>query len=109
MTSLAVCIRFVHLGSCALLVGAFAVLTLVARPTFRRGGERCKTIQEHVDRRLRTIAGWSVLAALVSGLLWLLIQTATMAGQSLGQAIALEPVSRVLTGTHFGRVWASRL
>ncbi|HYL79911.1 MAG TPA: CopD family protein, partial [Candidatus Acidoferrum sp.] len=55
------------------------------------------------------LAGWSLLIALVSGLMWLWVQAATVSGQPLTEALAMSTLGRVLTGTQFGRVWGARL
>ncbi|HSB81544.1 MAG TPA: copper homeostasis membrane protein CopD [Candidatus Methylomirabilis sp.] len=109
MTGLTVCIRFVHLSASALLLGTFGFLLLVARPAFRHGGKETFPAWEGFDRALLRLAGWSLLVALVSGLMWIWVQTATVTGQSLTQALALDSLGRVLVWTQFGRVWGIRL
>jgi len=109
VTGVSVCIRFVHLGASTLLIGAFAFLLLVARPAFRHTGKESLPAWEGFDRALLALAGWSLLVALVSGLMWIWVQTATVTGRSLTQALALDPLGRVLVWTQFGRVWGTRL
>lgn len=109
MTGLFVCIRFIHMGSLALLLGTCAFLLLVARPAFRQGGKESAPAWERFHRASLTLASWSLLIGLVSGLMWLWVQAATVSGQPLTQALAMSTLGRVLTGTQFGRVWGTRL
>ncbi|HSB82673.1 MAG TPA: copper homeostasis membrane protein CopD [Candidatus Methylomirabilis sp.] len=109
MIGLSVCIRFVHMGALTILLGAFAFLLLVARPAFSYSGKESLPAWEMLDRRLLALAGWSLLIALISGLMWLWVQAATVSGQPLTQALTIDTLSRVLTGTQFGRVWGTRL
>jgi putative copper resistance protein D len=101
--------RFVHLGSLALLLGAFAFLLVVARPAFRASGESAREELTRFDRRLLRLAVWSLLTAFVSAVLWLAIQTAEMSGRAFWQALRPEIVGTVLFQTQFGRVWQLRL
>lgn len=109
MTGLAISIRSVHLGALTLLIGAFAFLFLVARPAFKRGGAETSPDFERFDRLLIRLAGWSLLVALVSGLVWLWVQAAIVTGRPLAQALTLDTLGSVLTKTQFGRVWQLRL
>jgi putative copper export protein/mono/diheme cytochrome c family protein/peroxiredoxin len=109
VTDLSVCIRFVHMAASTLLLGAFGFLFLVARRAFRHGGKESVTAWAEFERMVLALAGWSLLIALSSGLLWLWVQTATVTGRSLTQALALDPLGRVLVWTQFGRVWGTRL
>ncbi|HYL81789.1 MAG TPA: hypothetical protein VEU07_13305, partial [Candidatus Acidoferrum sp.] len=109
MTGLSICIRFIHMGSLSLLLGTFAFLLLVARPAYRHGGKESEPARERLDRSLLALAGWSLLVALISGLMWLWVQAASVSGRPLIQALAMDTLGRVLTETQFGRVWGTRL
>jgi putative copper resistance protein D len=109
MTGLTVIIRFVHLGALTLLLGAFAFLILVARPALRRVDESLRPEFERFDRVIFRLAGWSLLVAFVSALLWLGVQTMVMSGQPLRRALTLDTLGSVLGRTQFGRVWELRL
>lgn len=109
MTELAVLIRSIHLAALALLLGAFAFLLVVAGPAFRKAGEALRTDFEGFDRFLIRLAGWFLLVALVSALLWLGVQATIMSGRPLKQALTVETVESILTRTQFGRVWQVRL
>ncbi len=109
MTALTIAVRFVHLGSLTLLIGAFAFLLLVGRPAFRKGGAERALDFERFDRLLLVLAEWSLLIAFASALAWLGLQATVASGLPLGQALTLKTVGTILTGTHFGRVWEVRL
>jgi putative copper resistance protein D len=109
VTSALTAIRFVHLGAVTLLVGVFAFLLFVARPAFKRAPPGGQTSIDDLDRLLVRLAGWSLAGALASAAAWLCLQAAIMSGQPLGQALTLDTMGRVLTGTQFGRIWQLRL
>lgn len=109
MTGLLILIRFVHLGALTLLIGTFAFLLLVGRPAFHRAGATRAPDLERFDRLLLAVAEWSLLTAFASALAWLGLQAAIASGRPLGEALTLETVGTVLTGTNFGRVWEVRL
>lgn len=109
MTELASFVRAIHLGAVTLLVGAFAFLVLVARQAFQKAGPESWPALQRFDRSLLRLASWSLLIALVSGLVWLWVQTAIVTGRPLSQALTLETVGSVLARTQFGRVWQIRL
>ncbi len=109
MNVLAALTRFLHLGSITLLIGVFAFLPLVARPAFRKATETDGEEFARFDRVLLRLIAWDLLAAAVSALLWLAVQTAEMSGRAFWQALHPEIVGRVLFQTQFGRVWQLRL
>ncbi|MCI0483239.1 MAG: copper homeostasis membrane protein CopD [candidate division NC10 bacterium] len=109
MTGLLAFIRAVHLGALVLLMGVFAFLLLVARPAFRKADPQRTPDLERFDRLLLTIGKWSLLATFVSALLWLGLQAALASGQPLTQALNLDTLSGLLSGTQFGRVWEIRI
>jgi putative copper resistance protein D len=96
--------RAVHLAALALLVGAFAFLLLVARPSFRRTSADLRAERAALDRAVMRLATGSLLIAIVTALGWLWIQAALVTGRSLGEVVAADALLSVLTGTQFGRV-----
>jgi len=109
VTGLLIGVRFVHLGALTLLIGVFAFLLLVARPAFRRADASRTPDFERFDRLLLALAEGSLLIAFASALAWLGLQAATASGRPLGEALTIETIGSVLTGTNFGRVWEVRL
>src|SRR5439155_3348714 len=99
MSLLLLAALWVHLLSCVLLVGAFFTL-LLAGPTVRTIARRWEVAVVARSRML-------VLAAIGSGIVWLLVRTAVFEGRS--QA-ALEPraVWHAVLDTRPGLVWLAR-
>ena len=97
MTPLALC-RFVHFMAAMLTFGASAYLWLYAP-------ERLKLVLSPVIRRLALIAS---LVALVTAIVWLLLESASMADD---WSAALDPqaIGAVLSDTAFGHAWAGHL
>ena len=97
MTALALC-RFVHFMATMLTFGASAYLWLYAP-------ERLKRALSPDVRRLALIAS---LVALVTAIVWLALESASMADD---WSAALDPgaIGAVLSDTAFGHAWAGRL
>jgi len=91
--------RFAHYVALSLLFGA-AAFRLLAREA---AGPRTA-----LDTRLRIVALWSSLAALVTAALVLALTAAAMAG-ALGGALDPAVLGVILGQTDFGRVWALRM
>ncbi|AZE95370.1 Copper resistance protein D [Pseudomonas orientalis] len=98
MATLLVLCRFVHFIVVLLMFG-----TCVFRPVLLGAG-----VQPALDRRLLRITRGLAWLGLGSGVAWLLLITASMAG---GWDAALQPatVMLVLSNTFFGQVWAWHL
>ncbi len=62
-----------------------------------------------IERRLFRLAFWSLIAALLSALLWFWLEVATMSELSLKNALSTPAWRAVLFETQFGRVWQLRL
>jgi len=93
MTSAMVLCRFVHFTMVLMLFGAW-----VFRPLLLNGNA------EHLDRKLALTSLWMAIVALFSGVAWLLLITASMAG---AWEAAFDPstLHLVLGNTFFGQVW----
>ncbi len=93
MTSAMVLCRFVHFTVVLMLFGAWAF-----RPLLLNGSAA------QLDRRLALTARWLAAVALFSGVAWLLLITASMAG---AWEAAFDPstLHLVLSNTFFGQVW----
>ncbi len=107
--SLTVFSRFIHYSALTLLVGVLAFLLLVARAAFRRTDDHLRSELDRFDQRMLRVARWSMLIGLLSGLLWLWVQAATVTGLPLSQVLRPDAVGAVLTRTQFGQVWQLRL
>jgi len=62
-----------------------------------------------IERRLFRLAFWSLIAALLSALLWFWLEVASMNELSLKNALSTPAWAAVLFETQFGRVWQLRL
>ncbi|MFJ2327118.1 copper homeostasis membrane protein CopD [Pseudomonas sp. NPDC087690] len=93
MSEALVLCRFVHFIVVLMLFGAWLFRPLLL-----------KDEAPQVDRHLALLARWLAAVALLSGIAWALLITASMAGSA---AAAFDPdtVSLVLGHTFFGQVW----
>lgn len=93
MSEALVLCRFVHFIVVLMLFGAWLFRPLLL-----------KDEAPQVDRHLARLARWLAAVALLSGIAWVLLITASMAGSA---AAAFDPdtVSLVLGHTFFGQVW----
>jgi putative copper resistance protein D len=93
MSEALVLCRFVHFIVVLMLFGAWLFRPLLLKD---------EALQ--VDRHLARLARWLAAVALLSGIAWVLLITASMAGSA---AAAFDPdtVSLVLGHTFFGQVW----
>jgi putative copper resistance protein D len=62
-----------------------------------------------IERRLFRLAFWSLIAALLSCLLWFWLEVASMSELSLKNALSTPAWRPVLFETQFGRVWQLRV
>jgi putative copper resistance protein D len=93
MTSAMVLCRFLHFTVVLMLVGAW-----VFRPLLL--GRGITTL----DQPLARVSRWLAAVALVSGVCWLLLITASMAGD-WAAALDLPTLQLVMGNTFFGQVW----
>jgi len=93
MTSAMVLCRFLHFTVVLMLFGAW-----VFRPLLANGAAG------HLDQRLTKTSRWLAAVALVTGVSWLLLITASMAG-SWDAAFDPSTLRLVLGNTFFGQVW----
>jgi putative copper resistance protein D len=93
MTSAMVLCRFLHFTVVLMLFGAW-----VFRPLLVNGDAG------HLDQRLTKTSHWLASVALVTGVSWLLLITASMAG-SWDSAFDPSTLRLVLGNTFFGQVW----
>lgn len=93
MSEALVLCRFVHFTVVLMLFGAW-----LFRPLLLKGEALA------LDRHLARLARWLAAVALVSGIAWALLITASMAGSA---AAAFDPdtIALVLGNTFFGQVW----
>jgi copper resistance protein D len=98
-------VRAIHFAATAIVAGALTFRAAVAEPAYRcaRGAGA------QIDAQIRLLA-WSGLAVtLVSGAIWLALQTTAMSGEGFGEALASGAMVAVLDETQFGQVSEIRL
>jgi putative copper export protein/mono/diheme cytochrome c family protein/peroxiredoxin len=109
MTGLSIAIRSVHLGASLFLTGLFTFLLVVARPAFQAGKAEDPSVFRPFEAHMLRLAGWSLLVLLLTGLLGLWVQLATVTGRPLGQALTPEALWSLLASTQYGRIWIIRM
>ena len=105
ITALLIITRAVHIAASILVAGTFTFhfVTLgLTRPSVRDD-------LHEVERRLFCLGIWSLVAALVSALLWFWLEVANMSGLRLTDAFSTTEWRAVFFETEFGRVWQIRL
>jgi copper resistance protein D len=101
----AIMIRAVHFAATAVVAGSLIFRAAVAGPVLRSGAAGAELL-----RRQTLGVAWTGLAvSAASGVIWLLLQAASMSGLPLGEAMAPGVLSTVLNETQFGLVSAIRL
>src|SRR5260370_23635866 len=103
-TPLLIAARAVNIGASILLAGIFTFDAIILSPDSRVG---TGDFQE-VERRLLRLAVWSLIAAILSGLLWFWLEVASMNELSLKNALSEAAWRAVLFETRFGLVWQLR-
>jgi putative copper resistance protein D len=92
-------VRAVHFAATAILAGSLIFWTAVAEPILR--SSEAATIVRFQTLRVAWI---SLAITVVSGVIWVLLQAASMSGLSLGDALTADVMSTVLNETQFGQV-----
>jgi len=98
-------VRAIHFAATAIVAGTLTFRWAIAEPAHRCEREAGAKI----DAQVRLLA-WSGLAVtLVSGAIWLALQTAAMSGQNWGEILTSGTMIIVLNETQFGFVSEIRL
>jgi putative copper resistance protein D len=97
--------RTAHIGATVLLAGTFTFELITLGPARQAGSDDFL----EVERRLLRLARWSLVAALLSGLLWFWLEVANMSGLPAMRAFSTTAWQMVLFETKFGHVWQLRL
>src|SRR5205814_6028128 len=105
LIALLIIARTAQIGASILLAGTFTFELVTLGPA-----GRCASDDLHeVERHLLQLARWSLIAALLSALLWFWLEVASMSGLPLTRAFSTTAWQAVLFKTEFGRVWQLRL
>jgi copper resistance protein D len=98
-----------HYTTMMVLFGAFSFPALVAQPAMRNAGAHGAAAPHTINRFCRAMAWCGLVGGLLSGALWFGLQTATMSGLPLDEALTGHVLATVVRDTEFGQVWVLRL
>lgn len=100
-----VVVRAIHFAATAMTAGTLMFRTVVAEPALGSTQMAPAVVQLQINR-----VAWIALAtAAASGVIWLLLQAASMSGLPLAEAMNAVVLSTILNETQFGRVAEIRL
>jgi len=100
--------RTVHFASAILLFGGLLFVLAVATPVWR-DADRAIPQRGRIYLPTALVYGaWTLVASVVSGVIWLAAEAALMSGTPLAQAINADTIGLVLGRTEFGRLWVLR-
>ena len=105
LISLLIIARTAHIGATILLAGTLTFKLITLGPAGRSGSHDFHELQ----RRLLCVTRWSLVAALLSALLWFWLEVANMSGLPVMRAFSTTAWQMVLFETKFGHVWQLRL
>jgi copper resistance protein D len=97
--------RAVHIAVSILLAGIFTFDLVTLGST---GPSENDDLHE-IERRLFRLSVWSLIAALLSALIWFWLEVASISGLPLKNTFSASAWGTVLLETRFGRVWQLRL
>ena len=104
VTTLLIVTRAVHIAVSILLAGIFTFDLVTLGLT---GLSENNDLHE-IERRLFRLTVWSLIAALLSALLWFWLEVASISGLPLKNTFSASAWGTVLLETRFGRVWQLR-
>jgi putative copper resistance protein D len=98
-------VRAIHFAATAITAGTLAFRAVVAAPALLSAREAGGT----VDAPIRLLAWCGLAVTVISGAVWLALQTVAMSGQAFDEALTSGAVITVLNETEFGLVSEIRL
>ena len=101
-----VVIRAIHFAATGMTAGCLIFRELVAAPSLHSAPGPART---RVGGQIRTVVWISLAITIATGLIWLLLQTVSMSGQPLGEAISSGAFLDVVRETGFGFATEVRL
>src|SRR5436305_7720524 len=101
--------RAVHIGACMILLSLFAFELLVARPVLKETNRSASPQIGMLREQFQSLAVWSGLAGIVSGIVWFWIVLARITGGSLWELPGIDSIGVAITQTQFGQLWTWRL
>jgi len=97
--------RSAQIAASILIAGIFAFELVMLGPVRRAGSDDLNEL----ERQFSQLALWSLLAAVLSALLWFGLEVTSMSGLSFAKAFSGTAWRTLLFETEFGRVWQVRL
>jgi len=97
--------RSVQIAASILLVGIFAFEVVTLGPVRRAQSDDLNEL----ERQFVKLALWSLLAVLLSALIWFSLEVKTISGLSFAKVLSGRAWRTVLFETEFGSVWQVRL
>jgi putative copper export protein/mono/diheme cytochrome c family protein/peroxiredoxin len=108
MDAMIVGARTVHFASAILLFGGLLFVLAVATPVWRDAHRAIPQRRRTDLPRALAYGAWTLVASVISGMIWLAAEAAIMSGTPLAQAINADTFGLVLGRTEFGRLWVLR-
>jgi putative copper resistance protein D len=100
-------LRAIHLAATMMVTGGMLFHAFITGPAFRAANGTRVTV--FVRARLATMAWTGLVATVVSGAAWLVLQAERMSEQSLTEVLGQGTIWTVLSETDFGSAWMVRL
>jgi putative copper resistance protein D len=100
-----VAVRAVHFAATAITAGSLVFRAVAAKPA-RRSEE---TVEKLLRKQTLRVASIGLVIAVLSGVVWFLLQAASMSGLPLDEASTARVLSTVLNRTQFGLVAEIRI
>lgn len=106
MQNLMILVRALHFASLISLAGTLSFAAFVTDPAFRKRPEG--TGATAFRGRLNRMIWASLVLGILSGLMWLILESRSMSGKSVADVFAQGLLGTVLTRTRFGHDWELR-
>lgn len=97
--------RAVHFAATAITVGSIIFRIAIANAVLRSDKAATTSFRTAMLR----VVSLGLAATVISGMIWLLLQAASMSGMPFNEAMTTDVLSTVVTETQFGQVTAIRL
>jgi copper resistance protein D len=96
--------RAVHFAATAITAGSILFRTVIAAPVLHADA----TVAGAFRTRAQWVSWFGLAVAVISGAIWLLLQSASMSGLPLQDALTADVLSTVINETQFGEVMIVR-
>ncbi len=100
-------VRAIHFAATIMAAGVVFFIVMVAAPASREAKDT--TLRAALWPRLAFIAWFSLVLAVGSGAVWLVLTAASMSGEPPAAVFSGGVLGTVLSQTHFGIDWLARL